>query len=1056
MEFAVGSRVSARGLAWDVVEVAQLGAQQLLHLRCATGDLDGLEWDILHPAERVEILRAELRPEAPGLLAAWRLHHQACLLEQVLGPGDLLIAEPGRVQIEPYQLVPLMRALELPRPRLLLADGVGLGKTIEAGLIVCELIARRRAHRVLVVSPAGPLLVQWDQELRQRFGLRFAPITDAASLQAQRRKLELGGNPFDAVALCLTSLDFAKQERVLEDLERSAWDLAIIDEAHHCISAGASTDRDDTLRRRLAEVIARRSDGLLLLTATPHDGYDAHFASLIELLDPSLVDGRGGLAGTGYRRHVVRRLKSHIRNKLTGEALFRERRVVPVRVEVVGDAAQPVRAFHQALAALIAPRLRRAARTRDYADALAFVSLLKRSVSTIGACVNTLRVVADRYGQLSTNAAEAEALRKERARALRAYRKRVLRFGILDAAAESDAAQLEADGMAADLHSFGATELASVTRARRRRTDATLDALNELIGLGAAAEPHDPKLAAMVREVRTIRAGHPATNIIVYTEYADSQLAVLRALRAAQGVEGEILAINGLDPEPDRTRIAERFGEQDGIILISTDSLAEGLNLQQRCFNLIHLDLPYNPNRLEQRNGRIDRYGQTHDPRIRYLYLAGTFEERLLLRLIAKYEKARAHLTFMPDTLGVTADEGAWSTGLVAGFAERQAQLFEDEPPAIRTLDHAAEEANAEAYRDLLHEIDRAFDGYERSAVRHGWLADRGLNADAAQMAAANAARRRSDALLGHVDLADFVSSAIEAETGGTCARAGVLRLPADWTTGLDDLPGYDVATRMLRITRKRNRLRDGHGRSLAFLGRAHPVVRRAISSVRRIEGVACDNRVSAARADAGVPLSLLLCFNAELHSARGAEIQRMIAVLVPASGVAVEIPQPERWLHLADNGREIPSASLWRDLFAGWAPRRQADAAAVATTAMQRMAVEFAAACEGVADREAAELERWLRLRTDDICGAFVTRTADLFGAMPTGPDWQSLAAPLDRLAAFAADGGNPPARRREADSVVELFQRRTRERAARAALSPLILLPVGMLMLVPPGCGA
>jgi superfamily II DNA or RNA helicase len=953
-------------------------------------------------------------------------------------------------------LVPLMRALELPRPRLLLADGVGLGKTIEAGLIVCELIARRRAHRVLVVSPAGPLLLQWDQELRQRFGLRFTPITDTASLQAQRRRLELGGNPFDAIALCLTSLDFAKQERVLEDLERSSWDLAIIDEAHHCISAGVGTDSDDTLRRRLAEVIARRSDGLLLLTATPHDGYDAHFASLIELLDPSLVNGRGGLAGTGYRRHVVRRLKSHIRNTATGEALFRERRVVPIRVEIGGDAMAPVRAFHHALTALIAPRLRRSAATRDCADALAFVSLLKRFGSTIAACVNTLRVVADRYGQLSANEAEAEALRTERTRALRAYRKRVLRFGVLAAVDERDAADLEADGMAADLHSFGTVGLAAVTRARRVRTDATLDALDELIRLGAAAEPHDPKLAAMVREIRTIRAEHPATNIIVYTEYADSQLAALSVLRSADGIAGEVLAINGLDPESERARIAERFGEQDGVILISTDSLAEGLNLQQRCFNLIHLDLPYNPNRLEQRNGRIDRYGQQHDPQIRYLYLAATFEERLLLRLIAKYEKARASLTVMPDTLGVTADEGARSTGLIAGFAERQAPLFEDEPPAIRTLDHAAEQANSESYRDLLHEIDRAFQGYDRSAVRHGWLAERGLNADAAQIAAANAAQRRGDASLGHVELAGFVASAIAAETGAKCAKAGVLLLPADWTAGLDDLPGYDNATRTLRVTRKRNRLRDGHGRSLAFLGRAHPVVRRAISSVRRSDDVACDNRVSAARVDVGAPLSLLFCYSAELHSARGVDIQRMIAVLAPVSGAAVEILQSEQWLRLADNDRKIPSAGLWHDLFAGSAARCQTDAEAVATAAMQRFAVVFAATRRCAVDREAAELERWLRLRADGICGAFVARTADLFGMVPSCPDWQLLAEPLDRLAAFAADGANPSGRRREADSVVSLFQRRACERKARAPLSPPMLLLAGILMLVPFGCGA
>jgi hypothetical protein len=408
----------------------------------------------------------------------------------------------------------------------------------------------------------------------------------------------------------------------------------------------------------------------------------------------------------------------------------------------------------------------------------------------------------------------------------------------------------------------------------------------------------------------------------------------------------------------------------------------------------------------------------------------------------------------MPDTLGVTADEGALTAGLIAGFAERQAQLFEDEPPAIRTLDHAAEEANAEAYRDLLHEIDRAYQGYDRSAVRHGWLAGRGLNADAAQVQAANAARRRSDAALGHVDLADFVANAVAAETGGTGTSAAVLRLPADWTTGLDDLPSYDPVARTLRITRKRNRLRDGHGRSLAFLGRAHPLVRRAISSVHRIDVVVCDNRVSAARADIGAPLSLLFCFSAELHSARRMDIQCMIAVLVPVSGAAVEIPQTERWLHLADSGREISLAGLWRGLFAAWAVRCQTDAEAVAMAAMQRMAMEFAATRRSATDREAVELKRWLRLRTADICGAPVPHTVDLFGAVPTGPDWQILAEPLDRLAAFAADGANPSARRREADSVVSLFRRRAKEQVARAELSPPMLIPAGMLMLVPTGC--
>jgi hypothetical protein len=434
---------------------------------------------------------------------------------------------------------------------------------------------------------------------------------------------------------------------VLEELERSTWDLAIVDEAHHCISAGPGSNHEDTQRRRLVEVVARRSDGLLLLTATPHDGYDPHFASLVELLDPSLVDGRGGVAGNAYRRHVIRRLKSHLRQAGTGQPLFKDRRIITVKIEVTELALEPVRQFHRALAALIAPRLRRATRGREAADALAFVSLLKRSVSTISSCIATLRVVADRYRAKLES--EAEVDRRHRARQMRLYRQRLLRFGVLAPGEESDLAELEADGMASDLQSFAAAELARLTE-----VPATVEALEALIVLGQAAEPCDPKIQAVRREIGMIRAVYPGANILIYTEYADSQTALVQALRGA--VDGEVLSINGSDSEIVRTQVAESCAERDRIVLVSTDSLAEGLNLQQRCFNLIHLDLPYNPNRLEQRNGRIDRYGQQQEPQIRYLYLAGTFEERLLLHLIRKYEKARAHLTFMPETLAVTAD----------------------------------------------------------------------------------------------------------------------------------------------------------------------------------------------------------------------------------------------------------------------------------------------------------------------------------------------------------------------------------------------------------------
>ena len=812
MEVSVGIKVAARGLEWDVIEVEPLGAQQRVRLACRDGDLAGLEWDVLCPAETISVLHSDPRPEEAGPLDAWRRYHIARLLERIPGAP----APPGRVAIEAYQRVPLLRALDMVRPRLLLADGVGLGKTIQAGLIAAELLVRRRAHRILIVCPPGPLLRQWEQEMRVRFGLRFTPIVDSASLRAQRRGLELGGNPFDFVSLCISSMDFAKSDRVLAELERVAWDLVIIDEAHHCVG-------DENQRRRLAEVLAEKSDGLLLLTATPHDGHDPHFASLMALLDPSLVDGAGRLVGAAYRRHIVRRLKSHIRSP-TGAPLFRERCVIPVRVDVT-DAAE-VGDFHKALSALVAPRLQRSRDRTGLTDALAFVSLLKRSMSTIAACVATLRVVAERY--------DAEPL-KERQRALRSYRRRMARYGVLGTADEEEFAELEAEEMAACLAG-----------------DATASDLRALIRAGEAAAADDPKLAALALEIRLIRLRHPGANVIVYTEYADSQRAAVGALAS---IGGTILTISGSDSEAERTRSAERFAVEDGIVLVSTDSLAEGLNLHQRCFHLIHLDLPYNPNRLEQRNGRIDRYGQRHDPEIRYLFLAGTFEERLLLRLIAKYEKARACLSFMPNTLGVGANPASLHEPLFAGFAE---DLFSGMPRLIHSLDLAAEDTDSECYRDLLREIDRAFQSFDHMAVRHGWLS----GGEISPMGAAEAAC--------DIDLPAFVASVLIAD-------GDLHRVPAGWAQDLDGLPGFDRTAGTVRLTNDPEKIRDAEGRDLLYPGRSHPLTRRAIASVR-------SGRVSAARGDR---LSLLVTYTVAI----GSLLRDVFALWLYPDGSVMEKP---------------------------------------------------------------------------------------------------------------------------------------------------------------------
>ena len=1013
MDVHPGSRVRVRGLVWDVLSVDRSGDRESLSLRCVEGDMIDLEWDVHVPPDQVAEADTTFQTGSPAPLALWHLMHRAHILNQLPGGTSFLARQPGRIKVEPYQLVPLMRAMDMPRPRLLLADGVGLGKTVQAGLIAVELIARRRAHRILIVTPSGPLLRQWEQETRLRFGLKFTLASNAAELWEIRREHELGTNPFDAVALCLTSLDFAKQDHVLEELERSRWDLVIIDEAHHCVGPGTRMSRENTDRRRLAEVLARRSDGLLLLTATPHDGHDAHFASLIALLDPSLVDSAGGFVGLEYRRHVIRRMKAHIRDPYTGAPLFRRRHVVPVKVDVDGIEHETVRDFHRALSAFVVPRLRR---RRGADDALAFVSLLKRSVSTIAACLQTLRVVLERLSCRDSEDIEPKSARRERVRALRAWQRRVARFGSLGAADEAN---------------YEALEIESMTQALRERPE---DEPETLIHLGMAAEANDPKLSAMVLEVRLIRIKHERANILIYTEYADSQTAAARALRSAPGVDGEVLTIGGQDDDETRAVIAQQFAERDALILVSTDSLAEGLNLHRRCFHLIHLDLPYNPNRLEQRNGRIDRYGQHQEPEIRYLYIPGTFEESLLLRLIAKYEKARSSLDIMPDTLGATASPDDYLTPLTGNLSENRDDLFRTDPETIRTLDRSISDSSPETLGALLREIDRAFEAFDLMAVCHGWYGARGLNAGMDQVLQAERSRSHSgDA----EDLAEFVGAVVAAETNQPTLAPSGIRLPPNWIHGIEDLPGFDPATSLLRFTHDFELYRDSAGQSTSFVGRAHPLVLRAIRHGCRLPGAVAVSR--------GKNLGLLLTFEIEIPVSNRAMFRQIVAVLARPDGPPKEMRQ---WLDLGRPEHTVPITQVWNRLFASWAGAAKSDSVSILSQIASRKHAAFRAEFDESRQEEAGRARRWLRMRADLLCGAFVSRTGDLFGGHAPGPVWRHEEDPLTRLILFAADPETPGPKRRDANETVETFHQIN---PSEAAPGPVASRQIGMLMLVP-----
>ncbi|MDX1963862.1 MAG: DEAD/DEAH box helicase family protein, partial [Pirellulales bacterium] len=452
-----GTEVVARGLRWEVVTSEHFGPQTMYRLRGLENAVLGQEFDVLSPFEEISPVQHELRPDRAAPLPNWLVYHQAFLLEQALGSTALLAAQPGRLRIEPYQLVPVLRAIRMSRVRLLLADGVGLGKTIQAGLVITELVARRLAHRILIVSPAGPLMAQWQVEMSERFGLRLEVI-DRQKLEDIRRSTELGSNPFDYVSLGLVSVDFLKQERILEQLERTSYDVVIIDEAHHCMDVGSAQERDDSQRRHLAEVLARRCDSLILLTATPHDGNDRSFSSLCELLDPSLINGRGALRGERYRSHVVRRLKMHVLTDNPDQPgkkkpLFPDRIVTPVPVSPDATTQTPYIDLQRGLLDLVAPELRRAFRTRNYGDVLAWIALLKRSVSTAVACERTLNAVASRFQQFLTDTTELQETRRQRVRTLRDYERRLERFGSIGAEEEEERSLLEAEDLAQQLAS---------------------------------------------------------------------------------------------------------------------------------------------------------------------------------------------------------------------------------------------------------------------------------------------------------------------------------------------------------------------------------------------------------------------------------------------------------------------------------------------------------------------------------------------------------------------------------------------------------------------------
>ncbi|MCR4398963.1 MAG: DEAD/DEAH box helicase [Firmicutes bacterium] len=606
----------------------------LLEVEALDGD-DPVFLSLAVPPDEPEVLPNELAEfDLRGLdsFTAWSRAHRILASTLVSETGLLSGARFGRVLPESYQLAPVMRILSKPRPSLLIADDVGLGKTIEAGFVLLELMARGRAERVLVVTPAG-LMDQWQDELYDKFGLSFCIIGNVSDLVQAQTDLPAGVSPWDALPRVITSVDYIKKETVRNRALRKRWDLIIVDEAHCLAESGTPEDPYSTQRTRLGWALREACRGLLLLTATPHNGYPHAFRSLLELVEPTLATFAGSSEDRWRRIEAsrIRRMKPQITRVLPDgirKPVFPLRKVVGIPIH---DLTDEDRQLLRKVGSYCSRVAKEAADTDD-AEIIGFAMQIvkKRALSSRAALAVTLEH-------------RLEALQKEEAR-----EERPDRADLKDCQADLPLSEAATERTARKI-------LRSAIPADERRRNSEIRALKDIQRLLRRLGERDPKIETLIDQVRQIQKDDPGDKVIVFTEYRDTLNSIRARIEREPDLVGRYVVLTGGLSRGQRLRRQEEFARPGVTILLATDAASEGLNLQHHCRRVIHVELPWNPNRLEQRNGRVDRYGQRREPEMRYLYYPDSPEDDVLARLVEKIVRMAEDRVSTPDILGVMA-----------------------------------------------------------------------------------------------------------------------------------------------------------------------------------------------------------------------------------------------------------------------------------------------------------------------------------------------------------------------------------------------------------------
>ena len=643
--FAPGARVVVRGEEWIVKSTGAdiLGQASAVRVIGISELVRGKEAIFLTDIDEIE----ELRPEDTKLVhdATPRYRRSRLYLESLLrrtpptGP-ELSVGHTAAMDLAEYQLVPAAKALGQPRPRILIADGVGLGKTLEAGILLSELIRRGRGERILVVALKS-ILTQFQEEMWARFTIPLVRL-DSVGLQRVRAKIPSHMNPFYYYNRVIISVDTLKKDgEYRRFLEGCRWDAIVIDECQNVAVRGRGKG-GRSQRARLANLLAETCDALIMTSATPHDGRPESFASLMNLLEPTAVANTSSYSFEDISGLFVRRFKKDV--SAAAASNFKERDLDLLRCPASSTE-------NQLFTALDVATFRTVDRARNSRGVLFKTLLVKAALSSPDACAATIEA---RMKNLEKRGPKEESRRPE------------------DADAEHDWLVLR--------------KLGDLCRAIPKSQFSKLQRLFAEL------------------EAAGYRDGRVGDRVVIFSERIPTlKLLQTQLMKRFRLKEEQVALFHGSD-DMKQQGLVKDFGTKTGKtrILLGSDAASEGINLHFFCHRMIHFDVPWSLITLEQRNGRIDRFGQTETPWIRYLLTLPDGELRgdlrIIERLVEKEEMAHKNLgdvAWLMKLYDAEAEEERIAQAIQEGVAAETAlpdqDLWADDDDWIAMLSDEAE-----------------------------------------------------------------------------------------------------------------------------------------------------------------------------------------------------------------------------------------------------------------------------------------------------------------------------------------------------------------------------